>query len=168
MKGVPISTSRDRGWTARPSRCAARFRRTCRDDGPRTGGRDRPRPRFGRGGRCFGWKPSSSSNLYIRAFRACSLAEIRHTAPCRAKQRQQHLSQRYPPPRSHRSRTPHPTREARGPTRPRVRSKWEQWGGIASCINLGAMESKFVSLWGYMFCCAWTRVDCFRIPRGNH
>ena len=37
-----------------------------------------------RKGGWYGWEPSSSSNLSIRAFRACPLIEIRRTAPCRA------------------------------------------------------------------------------------
>ena len=39
--------------------------------------------RFRKGGWC-GWKPSSSSNCWIRAFRVVSLIEIRRTVPCRA------------------------------------------------------------------------------------
>ena len=52
----------------------------------------------------YSWKPSSSSNFSIRAFRACPLTETRQTAPCRAIRgkssgsRQQYLSQEYPPP----------------------------------------------------------------------
>ena len=38
---------------------------------------------FGRGDDTV-WKPSSSSNLYIQAFRAYPLVEIRQTAPSRA------------------------------------------------------------------------------------
>ena len=45
----------------------------------------------------YGWKPSSSSNLSIRNFRAYPLIEIRQTVPCRAISRQQYLKQ-YPPP----------------------------------------------------------------------
>ena len=37
----------------------------------------------GRGG-WYGWKPSSSSNFSVRAFRAYPLIEIRQTVPCRA------------------------------------------------------------------------------------
>ena len=46
----------------------------------------------------------SSSDVSIRAFRTCPLAEIRQRAPCRAirgkssDSRQQHLSQQYPAP----------------------------------------------------------------------
>jgi hypothetical protein len=42
-----------------------------------------PSQRLREGG-WYGWKPSSSSNFSIRAFRACSLAEVRQTPPCRA------------------------------------------------------------------------------------
>ena len=41
------------------------------------------RGRFRKGGR-YGWKPSSSSNFSIRAFRAYPPIEIRQTVPCRA------------------------------------------------------------------------------------
>ena len=45
-----------------------------------------------------GWKPSSSSNISIRAFRAYPLVEIRQTVPCRAIRGKQYLSQQYHPP----------------------------------------------------------------------
>ena len=35
-----------------------------------------------RKGGCYGWKPSSSSNFSIRAFRAYPFIEIRRTSPC--------------------------------------------------------------------------------------
>ena len=42
---------------------------------PHPGHHDAAHAVLGRGGRC-GWKPSSSSNLSIRGFRAFSLVEI--------------------------------------------------------------------------------------------
>ena len=41
-------------------------------------------PFFSRKGGWYGWKPSSSSNFSIRAFRAYPLVETRQTVPCRA------------------------------------------------------------------------------------
>ena len=52
----------------------------------------------------YGWKPSSSSNLSIRAFRVYPLVEIRQTVPCRAirgkssDSRRRYLNQQHPPP----------------------------------------------------------------------
>ena len=53
-------------------------------------------------------KSSSSSNLSIRAFRACPLIEIRQTVPCRANSRQQYLSQQHPPPHASHTQRPEP------------------------------------------------------------
>ena len=51
--------------------------------GTALGGWDARGHSFRRGGR-YGWKPSSSSNFSIRAFRAYPLIEIRQTVPHRA------------------------------------------------------------------------------------
>ena len=51
---------------------------------------------FGRGDDTV-WKPSSSSNLSMRAFRAYPLIEIRHSS-LSSNSRQQYLSQQCPPP----------------------------------------------------------------------
>ena len=51
-----------------------------------------------RNGWWYGWKPSSSSDLAIRAFRAYHLIEIRQNSSPSSDSRRQYLSQQYPSP----------------------------------------------------------------------
>ena len=55
---------------------------------------EKSRPQFGRGDG-YGWKPSSNSNLSIRALRAYPLVEIRQTV-CQATVPSPHLTSHRP------------------------------------------------------------------------